>query len=141
MLLKNRVRHITQMMKKAPPASPATQRAMSILHLFLAQKASWWIFLDLFFMSSEIELSCVVFLTVSSTFYSRCSTFSMFSFIISCSFCSYLLSSYFLSGSLLELKKVWMAKQIRIVVYRFSKRWLTCRTSLLRRYLLVWIFI
>lgn len=72
-----------------------------------------------------------VFFTINSTFYSRCRTFSILSLIIPCRFYRCFISTYFLSWSLLLLKKVWISRKIQIAAYRshwihstYRKLWL-----------------
>ena len=133
-----------QMIKMRLPAAAAKAPRIRHLHLCLAQKASWFILLDLFWSCWEMDSNLTAFLTVISTFSSLWSTFSMLSFIISWSLSNSLLRVYFLSGLLLELKRVWVMKIVRIAAWILQRRkcsyqrWWRCRSPLWNIY--HWIF-
>ena len=78
--------------------------------------------LTFFFIYSAIVSNFCVFFTSISTFSSLCSTFSIFSFIIPWRLSSCLINYYFLSWSLLLLKKVSVRYQLRIVACRSRQR-------------------
>ncbi len=95
-----------QMITTRARMATATRAAMNILSLFLAQKDCFFILLaydknilTLFFISSAILSSLAVFFTKISTFYSRCSTLSMFYDIIYCRLLNCFINTYFLSWS------------------------------------------
>lgn len=75
-----------------------------------------------FLIYSAIVSNFCVFFTSISTFSSRCNTFSIFSFIIPWRLSSCLINYYFLSWSLLLLKKVSVGHQLRTAACRFPRR-------------------